>query len=117
MALSKNVDVNIYYNSYDDNINVLTKIDSSVISVITKIVTVNSAYIKILNQNGDKNNLVLNVGIYDKKDGTLLKQECYSFIPDVSSTSKNFIQQGYEYLKTLEEYKDVVDLLDEGQTV
>lgn len=33
----------------------------------------------------------------------------YNFVPSVEDNSDNFIKQGYEYLKTLEEYKDAVD--------
>jgi hypothetical protein len=33
----------------------------------------------------------------------------YNFIPEVEDNSENFIKQGYEYLKTLEEYEDAAD--------
>jgi hypothetical protein len=30
--------------------------------------------------------------------------------------SKNFIKQGYEYLKTLTDFQDAADVLETGQT-
>ncbi len=75
---------------------------------------VENAYIKIDNLNGDKEKVFLNIGIYDKKDGILIMKDNYEFIPDVSSSAKNFIQQGYEQLKA-NKYIGAIDLLDEGQ--
>ncbi|MEY8763327.1 MULTISPECIES: hypothetical protein [Clostridium] len=76
-----------------------------------------NCYIKIDDYKGDKTSINVTVGIY--KDKTLTQkynQKQYTFTPDISDLSKNFIKQGYEYLKTLDEYKDAVDLLDQGQT-
>ncbi len=74
------------------------------------------AYIKIINQNGNKNKIYLNIGIYDKKDGNLVIMDNFEFIPDISSTSKNFLKQGYEHLKA-NKYTSAIDLLDEGQSL
>jgi cobalamin biosynthesis Co2+ chelatase CbiK len=52
---------------------------------------------------------------YDNKE-IFIKREFINFKPDVSDSAKNFIKQIYEYLKTLDNFKDAVDLLDEGQT-
>jgi hypothetical protein len=62
-------------------------------------------------------NINLTIGIFNKKDGSILKTNYYNFEPNVLSTAKNFIEQGYEYLKTLDGFKDAIDLLDEGQMV
>lgn len=68
-----------------------------------------NAYIKINNQHGDKNKIFLNVGFYDKKEGTCVFVKNYEFIPLITEISDNFIKQGYQYLKTLLEYADAVD--------
>jgi hypothetical protein len=78
--------------------------------------TQQNCYIKIDNLNGNKENLYLEVRIYDKKGGNLIFTKNYNFVPSIVDNSKNFIKQGYEYLKTLDEFKDAIDLLDEGQT-
>lgn len=71
-----------------------------------------NAYIKIDNQSGNKDRVFLSIGIYNKKNGQLVMNDSFDFIPD---TARNFIKQGYEQLKN-NKYQDAVDLLDEGQT-
>ena len=56
------------------------------------------------------------LGVFNKKNGDLLQTKNYSFIPNIEDAAQNFIKQGYKYLKTLDEYKDATNLLDEGQT-
>lgn len=74
------------------------------------------AYHKITSLNGDKNFINIQITIYsDSSKEYALDQKGYNFIPDLLDT-KNFIEQGYEYLKTLDEYVGYVDLLDEGQS-
>ena len=64
-------------------------------------------YIKIESLNGDKSNINLNVSLYNNIDSKrFLKSITESFTPTLD---KNFIEQGYEYLKTLDEYSDAVD--------
>lgn len=67
-----------------------------------------NAYIKIDNINGNKNIIFLDVGIYNEKDGMLIYPKNFSFKPDVSEESENFIKQGYKHLK-LNEYKNSID--------
>lgn len=38
-----------------------------------------------------------------------LEQELHEFTPDVTSTGKNFIEQGYDYIKTLPKYAGATD--------
>lgn len=76
--------------------------------------TVNNAYIRVDTISGFKGGLDISVNSYVSKevfeDGQgYLEQKIYNFVPDVSDTALNFIKQGYEYLKTLDEYKDTVD--------
>lgn len=95
MALSKNIIKNIY----------------------GKEITFENVYIKITNISGNKKLVILTVSIYsDNTQNNLIEMKEYNFIPNVENDAPNFIRQGYEYLKTLDEYKDVIDLLDEGQT-
>lgn len=84
--------------------------------------TVNKAYIRIDTVNGYKGGLDISVNSYISQDAFMkgqgyMEQKMYNFVPSVEDTALNFIKQGYEYLKTLEEYRDAVDLLDEGQAV
>lgn len=78
--------------------------------------TVNDSYIRVENVGGGKEGAVIEVNCY-------LSQEAYKegkkpvnpvplnyrFIPDCTDSGANFIKQGYEYLKTLDEYKDAID--------
>lgn len=68
------------------------------------------AYIQITNQDGNKDKIKLQVTVFnnDKKEN-VLEIKYYLFIPSVAYGSTNFIQQGYEYLKTLPEYAESVD--------
>lgn len=83
---------------------------------------IENAYIRIDTVSGYKGGLDISVNSYISQKAFIngqgyLEQKFYKFIPDVEDTASNFIKQGYEYLKTLEEYKDAVDLLDEGQNI
>ena len=116
MALQKNVIIPIEYKTTEDVTN-FKNIDNTISDTIIKLLVVNNAYIKIINNVGDKNSQNINVGIFNIKNGILLQVKNYIFAPNISENSSNFIKQGYEYLKTLDEYKNAIDLLDEGQTV
>ena len=73
-------------------------------------------YIKINKIDGNKQNLKIIVNIYTNSDCViLLDAKEYNFTPSIADNSVNFLKQGYDYLKTLDEYKDTIDLLDEGQ--
>ena len=85
MALSKNTIKNIY----------------------GKDITFENAYIKITNISGNKELVILTVSIYsDNTQNNLIEIKEYNFIPNVENSAPNFIKQGYEYLKTLDEYKE-----------
>jgi len=70
-----------------------------------------NAYIKIIEQSGNKENINIRVGIFKDMDASrngkeFLEQKLYNFVPTLD---ENFIKQGYEYLKTLDEYVDATD--------
>ena len=72
--------------------------------------TFDEAYIKITNVEGNKNKIMLQVCIYkDCNKEEIVSIKKYAFTPSVAEGSTNFIQQGYEYLKTLPEYAEAVD--------
>lgn len=77
--------------------------------------SIDNSYVKITSLTGNKTKIQLNIGIYDTKNGNLVATDYYEFIPDVSSESNNFIQQGYEQLKA-NKYIGAIDVLEEGQT-
>ena len=68
-----------------------------------------NAYIKIDSLDGNKNMVKLLVFVYDEKDGKVIEKKSFNFSPALGNESANFIQQGYEYLKTLPEFSGAVD--------
>lgn len=68
-------------------------------------VTVLDATIKIDSIAGNKNKIDFRV-LFLKQD-TLLETKLYTFLPTLGGD--NFIKQAYEYLKTLEEFKEAED--------
>lgn len=55
---------------------------------------------------GDKNNIEFNLNIYINEE--IIECKTYNFIPLLDNG--NFIKQAYEYLKTLDEFKDAKDI-------
>lgn len=83
--------------------------------------TISNAYIRIDTVSGYKGSLQISVNSYssqqDFQNGKgYLDQKIYNFIPSVVDGSANFIKQGYEYLKTLDDYKDTTNVLEDNQT-
>ena len=78
--------------------------------VIEKQVEYPASYAMIQKVIGDKNKISLQVVFYaDNSKEQAIEYKQYSFTPSVADGSTNFIQQGYEYLKTLPEFADAVD--------
>lgn len=79
---------------------------------IDKDFLIENVYCKIDSINGNKNTVEIRINIYkDKTKQVFISSAIYNFEPNLESAD-NFIKQGYDYLKTLNEYKDAVDLLD-----
>lgn len=72
-----------------------------------------NSYHQIDMLNGNKDGLSFIVCIYDSQQKTnLISQKTFSFVPSVAPDSLNFIAQGYNYLKTLPEYENAEDILE-----
>ena len=67
--------------------------------------TLENAYFKIINVNGGKNNVVIELGVFNNE--TIVDRQYYSFAPNMQGA--NFIKQAYEHLKTLPEFAGATD--------
>lgn len=77
--------------------------------------SVPNAYIRIDSIGGYKGRLDVSVNSYVSKeafnsDQAYLEQQIHHFVPSVDEGSPNFIKQAYEYLKTLPEFSESVDV-------
>ncbi|KQU22367.1 hypothetical protein ASG61_22960 [Bacillus sp. Leaf75] len=76
-----------------------------------------SAYHQIDTLSGNKERISIIINVYDTDlKENLIDQKSYFFTPNVQDDAPNFIKQGYEYLKTLDEYQGSIDVLEEGQS-
>jgi hypothetical protein len=78
-------------------------------------ISVSDAYVRIDEQSGGKLGISLRIRFYASIDAAnegkqWLEERVVSFSPDVSDGAANFLEQGYEYLKTLLEYSQAVDV-------
>jgi hypothetical protein len=84
-------------------------------------VTVENAYFMIQSYSGNREQLrfmavsFLNRDAAQGNKAPLQYGKEYSCTPDLTDTAKNFIKQGYEYLKTLPEFSGATDVLEIGQ--
>ena len=70
-------------------------------------ITVSQAYVKVQSVLGDKNNVAVEVAFFADSTQQPFTNKRYEFTPDLDGS--NFIQQAYEYLKTLPEFADATD--------
>ena len=113
MALKKTITKDISFDNAD-------MIESTGINIPSS-VSLSDVYFRINSLEGNKSKLKINlVGVYTYKiKDADMQQDCdakevvysnsFNFAPCVDDGSANFIKQGYEYLKTLEEFKEAVD--------
>lgn len=76
-----------------------------------------NAYYRLNSLSGDKDNIEFVMHGYASKSlrnegAGRIDEEYYSFTPDTSEDATNFIKQAYEYLKTLPEYADAIDVIE-----
>ena len=77
---------------------------------------IKNSYIKILKIEGDKNYLSLQIGIFaNKNENDYIESKMYYFRPSIEDSASNFYKQGYEYLKSLEDFKGSIDILEDNQ--
>lgn len=72
-------------------------------------ITFENTYSKIGRIEGTKDKLSFSLLTFNNEKIDLIEANNFSFIPSVADDASNFIKQGYEYLKTLDEYEDSVD--------
>lgn len=80
---------------------------------------IKDAYIKIGSIVGNKDKIDAYFMSFINKQSSVNQLEpiavkLISFTPSLDDSSGNFIQQGYEYAKTLPEFLDSIDVLEEG---
>ncbi|WP_257063424.1 hypothetical protein [Priestia megaterium] len=86
------------------------------LSVFGKDLHFDMAYHEISSYSGTKEKTDFIMSVYDNSEKTnLIDQKSYSFSPDIQEGAANIITQAYNYLKTMDEYKDAVDVLEQGQ--
>lgn len=67
-------------------------------------------YIQVSKMFANKHHIDMYVTIFSNiTKNHVVDEKMYNFVPSVDEGSANFIQQGYEYLKTLPEFADTMD--------
>lgn len=122
IKIDRDVKLNLYescidYNSINAILNEEQLKEIEIIkNSITKTFLIKDCYCRINNITGSKLKLEFKLYIYTNDRKKLIDTKIFSFTPSVEENSQNFIKQGYEYLKTLEEYKDAIDILEPAQS-
>jgi hypothetical protein len=74
---------------------------------------VENAYGKIETVGGGKMGAVIELKFYKdfvaSTSKVAVRQDYINFVPNTDEKASNFIKQGYEYLKTLDDYADAID--------
>lgn len=78
-------------------------------------IVLTDAYVRIDNVDGNKYNMALKVGVYtsaqEAQNGTApVDTKIYVFTADVEDTAENIYKQGYEYLKSTDDFADAIDV-------
>ena len=71
--------------------------------------TLQDAYCKVVQINGDKTKITFDVVCFNKTDNSLIPafKKQYSFVPNLDG--RNFIAQAYDHLKTMPEFSGATD--------
>ncbi|MEK4157591.1 hypothetical protein NYE27_21080 [Paenibacillus sp. FSL R10-2779] len=80
-------------------------------------ITLSNAYARIEGMSVTKESIMFGLVYYADKqaavsDKSFVAFEQYYFVPSVADNAPNYHKQGYEYLKTLPEFVDAVDILE-----
>lgn len=117
MALQMNTTITLTYTNdmvkYDENFKLnFPTVKESIVQTIN----INNAYYMIDKIEGSKEELTIVLNMYkDSSKSWLIKVDTYKFIPSVANDSPDFIRQGYNHLKSLDEFSNAIDILEEGQ--
>lgn len=96
MALSKSIEIPVN----------IGKILSDKLNVPSTL-TLEEVYLKITNVEGSKRRIIIDLqGEYNNE---IVYSNRFTLTPSITDDASNFIKQGYEYLKTLDEFKDAID--------
>ncbi len=79
---------------------------------------INGAYAKIASFSGTKECVDFSIAYYVSRENSLenipcFYQENFQFIPNLKEGSPNFIKQAYLHAKTLDAFKEAVDVFEE----
>lgn len=77
-----------------------------------------TSYARIDSIGGSKDGLTFSLNYYLDQQSFIegkeyLKSEQHTFVPSVADDAQNFIKQGYNYLKSLPDFADAIDVLEE----
>jgi hypothetical protein len=86
-----------------------TTVGNRVIEQTSVTYEVQKAYVKVLDVIGNKEMINFSLGFFDNKNGNLLYDKNFEFMPSLGENDPNFIKQAYEYLKAFPEFSEAVD--------
>ncbi|MCC2381214.1 hypothetical protein LKM00_27865 [Bacillus wiedmannii] len=83
--------------------------------VINNGIEVRNVYARVDTIQGNKDKIEFSLNYYVNREQYkggfgYLKQELYSYKPNVLDTSANFFKQAYDFLKTLDEFKNALSI-------
>lgn len=77
--------------------------------------TFDDAYFVVVHLDGKIFTTMQVIGYTDNTKQYEIYNKYFTFTASVANDSPNHVKQGYEYLKTLPEFTDAIDVLEEGQ--
>lgn len=78
--------------------------------------TYKNCYVKIVSLDGNKKYINGVALVIDQEKNEPVYDYRFLFTPNQTDNSMRWDKQAYEYLKTLPEFKNAVDVLEEGQS-
>jgi hypothetical protein len=74
-----------------------------------------NAYFKICQVSGSKEKVEMNVSIFkDSNKEIAIENKSYEFVPSIEKDASEWIKQGYDYMKTLPEFIEAIDVPEDG---
>ncbi len=78
--------------------------------------TYSDCYVKVVSLDGNKKYINGAALVIDQESNEPVYDYRFMFTPSADDNSVRWDKQAYEYLKTLPEFKNAVDVLEEGQS-